>query len=244
MAIKTILVAGLSFLYYRQSMTPRTAILIENHRLWMKAIVIALNSESPLRRAEIRRLVEAWQASGRNVEKMLRAVPELKTYLWPATGWPPWHVWPFIDGSGLGVTVMPEGSNVPGTRDERIRDEARLMFLQLLLNPERDRLSERPCARCDNYFQKKYEHKRVYCSRKCGKDGTAAFATTQRLQKQRGQKLRVAVELASKWTTARTKDDWKQWVSKQPAGVKEEITPKFLTRAVNHYGIKEPKKEK
>jgi len=32
------------------------------------------------------------------------------------------------------------------------------------------------------------------------------------------EKLRVAAELAEKWTTNRTKDDWKEWVSKQPAG--------------------------
>ncbi len=52
----------------------------------------------------------------------------------------------------------------------------------------------------------------------------------------------MAAELAEKWTTNRTKDGWKEWVSKQPAGVKAEITPKFLTRAVNDYGLVEPMK--
>jgi hypothetical protein len=242
MLVKTILVAYMLRLYYKKSMKRKTPTLIEDSPAWMEAILIALNGELPLRRAEMRRLVKAWQDSERNVRKMLRIVPELKPYLFAETGWPPCRALLFPEGSGLRIILMPEGPNVSMSREELIEDEARLMFLQLLLNPLRDKLSERPCARCGNYYLKKTARQEVYSQRKCAKNGTAAFATKKRLQEQHSQKLRVAAELASKWTTARTKDGWKQWVSKQPAGVKEEISSKFLTRAVNHYGLVEPKK--
>jgi hypothetical protein len=58
----------------------------------------------------------------------------------------------------------------------------------------------------------------------------------------REAKLRVAAELAEMWSTARTRDEWKQWVSVRPAAVEAEITPKFLTRAVNYYGLVAPTK--
>ncbi len=41
-----------------------------------------------------------------------------------------------------------------------------------------------------------------------------------------------------KWATTRPKDDWKGFVSKREA----DITPKFLTRAVNKGELKAPTK--
>jgi hypothetical protein len=209
----------------------------------MEAILVALNDSHLVRHSEIRRLVTAWQDSNRNVERMLRSVPELKRYLYNEDGLPSWRAWPIAVGSGLRVSLLPGGPTGGFTTgDDLIRDEARLMFLQLLINPLREKLSEHPCARCGKYFLRETNRDRVYCSRKCGKDGTAAFATKKRLKDEHDKKVSVAKELAQKWATARTKDDWKQWVSKQPAGVREGITPKFLTRAVNHSGFVPPTK--
>jgi hypothetical protein len=137
---------------------------------------------------------------------------------------------------------MPVPSWLRRERDFGIKHEVRLVFIDLLINPLRDKLSENPCARCDNYYLKKTARQKVYCSRKCGKDGTAAFATKKRWEKQHANKLRVAAEEAQKWITAVTKLDWKQWVSRQKAGRNAEITPKFLTRAINKGEITPPTK--
>jgi hypothetical protein len=196
-------------------------------------------------REPLRQLVRAWEDSGRNVQKMSHA--GLKEYLWGAAHFPPPHVGLIPYGSGLQLEVRLDVASPRRDIDcvslpARIADMAYAIFVDLLIHPWRDKLCEKPCARCDEYYIKKTARQKVYCSRKCAKDGTAAFATKKRLQEQRASKLQVAAEEAQRWTTATTKLDWKHWVSRQRAGRKAEITPKFLTRAVNKGEIKPPTK--
>ena len=105
------------------------------------------------------------------------------------------------------------------------------------LNPEWDKLAG-PCARCGNYYMKKRASQKVYCSRRCGNAATAVVRTRERLDKEHVDKLRRTQAAMQKWSTARTKDDWKVFVSKREPG----ITPKFLTRAVNKGELKPPTK--
>ena len=202
---------------------------------WMQSFLIALNDKHPLRRSETRRLTKRWQDTGRDVAKMLRVNPELKPYFFDSLGRPICRAMLIPSGSGLRAIVIADGPNNILGREELMKDEARLMFVHfLLIDPTlREKLSEQPCPRCDDYFCKNTSRQTVYCSQKCGKVGTAAFATKERLKSEHSEKLRVAAEQAQRWTTTRTKYDWKLWVSKQPAGRKFGITPKFLTRAIN-----------
>lgn len=218
---------------------------------WLKAVIIALNDQHPLRRSEMRRLTKGWQDAGRDAAKMLRMHPELKPYLFDSLGRPSCRAVLIPKRSGLRAIPIIDGpSNVTG-RDELIKDEVRLMFMHfLLIDPTlREKLSQEPCPRCGDYFPMNTSRQTVYCSRKCGKVGTAAFATRERLKSEHAEKLRVAAEQAQLWDKTRTqsrgrlpRDDWKHWVSKQPAGRKFGVTPKFLTRAVNKGELAAPQR--
>ena len=216
-------------------------------------IVYWLNKDDPgiLNRAELRRLVEAWNSSGRNLVTMER-LPELIPYLNPYHGLNALEGWVDFDddGSGLRMFVFSRSPLIAAVRDglpwpsgeQWAIDEARRTFIDLLLNPERQKLSEKPCARCGRYYVKKTARQKVYCSRKCGKDGTAAFATKQRLKAEHQRKLHVAAEAAKEWTSAHTKEDWRHWVSRRAEGRLAGLTPRFLTRAVNKGELTKPTK--
>jgi hypothetical protein len=207
----------------------------------MEAILLALNSDVPMRRLEMRRLVEAWEDAGRNVETMLNASTELSKELRPyifGNGAPSWRAMPILAGSGLTAMPLPEAPQKAMTKDEFLKDEPRLMFLHLLLNPLRDELCNRPCARCGKYFIKRRSNQKSYCGRKCGTRASAKSSTRKRLDTERERKLFAACRLISQWDALSRypKLSWKQWVQKR----NPEITAKWLTRAVNHYGLKEP----
>ena len=212
----------------------------------MEGILIALNSESPLRRDEMRRLVKAWEDSGRNVQKLLDSGKEpgnaLQSYLWDKSGKPALLAVPFPMGSGLQVTIdATHGGPIPMTRGELIKDEARLMFVSFLLNPLRDKLSIRPCARCDKYFIKKRSNQNVYCGRRCGSITSADKANRAKLKKERGDKKDRAKKLIEKWDALKRRPDmsWKQWIHNADMT----ITPKWLTIAVKNYRLQSPMKE-
>jgi hypothetical protein len=63
-------------------------------------------------------------------------------------------------GSGLRMVLVP---HVPG---DGTRDVVSHYFIQLLLNPERERLGA-PCPNCGNWYIKKTLRKSVFCSRPC-----------------------------------------------------------------------------
>src|SRR6516162_1788356 len=116
---------------------------------------------------------------------------------------------------------------------------AAMLFQVWTLNPEWNKLAG-PCARCGNYYIKKRASQKVYCSRRCGNITTAVARTRERLATAHAGKLRRAQIAMQKWTTARTKHNWKVFVSKRQS----DITPKFLTRAVNKGELVPPKQEK
>lgn len=195
----------------------------------------------------MRRLVAAWDDAGRDVGKAVQAVPELRPYLYGKSSLPLWGATFVTNGSGLRVRLVPDDSRMPPrvTRNDTRTRIACVRFVQFLLSESRERLAG-PCKRkhCDKYFLLKRKQRTAYCSRTCCRLDSAANHTSKRRKAEHEKKLGVAAELAGKWITARTKDDWKQWVSKQPAGVREEITPKFLTRAVNNGDLVPPTKRR
>jgi hypothetical protein len=177
---------------------------------------------------------------------MLESHPELIPFIGGDSGFFfPLQTVALFDGSGLRIQIVGNGPSrkniAPGSGDCG-KYCARMFFIELLLNPERDRLSEHPCPRCYCYFIKKTLRQKVYCSRKCGLRHTAALSTKKRLEMQREDKVRIAAELANSWAAARTNQDWKSWICKTAAGRNQALTPKFLTRAVNKGELTEPTK--
>ena len=194
---------------------------------------------SPYAEALIR-LMERLKECGGNLQKMMNDDPELAKVVTSAcvTRWMPSTnrraflvLQPSVEIQAL--SPMPEPQEVK----ERAELLAALLFHVGTLNPEWDKLTG-PCARCDNYYIKKRASQKVYCSRRCGNATTAVARTRERLAREHADKLRRSQAAMQKWTTARTKDDWKVFVSKRQS----DITPKFLTRAVNKGELRPPPK--
>jgi hypothetical protein len=192
-------------------------------------VIDALNSD---KHSELRRIVTAWQTSGPSLIEMNRADRASGGDLWMELQLlaqrtqlaPSW-----TGGTHLIVFPYPEAKD--------LKKLARMLFITLITNPLWDKLAG-PCARCGKYYIKKTARQKAYCSRACGTHLTAKEATRRRREDYHRDKLHRAAETAAKWTTARTRLDWKHWVSQRHS----DITPKFLTRAVNKSEITEPKK--
>jgi hypothetical protein len=141
----------------------------------------------------------------------------------------------------LGSTTNP----LDESWKELEKDRARALFLALLLDRDREWLSNRPCDRCDRYYIKNRLGQKKYCSKECARDAknnTAKTLTVKQRKRRHKKQLLVVARLARKWSTSRTKRDWKHWVSEYAEARRAGITPKFLTRAVNKGEVAEPKK--
>jgi len=179
----------------------------------------------------LREIVEVWKASGPNLTRLSRDRFRFRTNVdryWKAR---PLEVsWGASGGVGIVHTFSDRHEQTP-------YEEALRFFSLLIFNCEWYKLGG-PCARCGNYYIKKRASQKVYCSRRCGNAATAVIRTRERLATEHKDKLRRAAEAAQKWSRARTRLDWRQWVShKEP-----DISVKFLTRAVNNGELKSPTK--
>lgn len=179
--------------------------------------------------AILRKIVAAWQGTGPNLRKFARDWPtvwqDLQTY---------WKVTPmelsFGRSGGGAVIFHPITVQFGRTPYE----EALRFFLLLIANPKWDKLAG-PCARCANYYIRPSARNKVYCSRSCGTTATALAATKKRRSEERSQKLRRVEELCKEWLSSRSNRGWEEWVCRRG-----EITPRFLTRAVNRGDLKAP----
>lgn len=196
--------------------------------------------------ADLKRLVEQWQASGPNLELFVSgskaaephsndpfpidtwsAINEICHSQWIPTASGNARLWFAFDPKRV------KALSCQGEVGER-KAKAVALFALLTLNPEWDKLAG-PCARCRSYYIKKRASQKVYCSRKCGNAATAIVRTKERSGNEHKDKLNRAKAAIREWTTARTKDEWKVFVSNR-----EGLTPKFLTRAVNKGELKAP----
>jgi hypothetical protein len=182
--------------------------------------------------SELRELVDAWLASGPNLDKFRQNHPKMwagVSRYWQIT--PTQLVSADSTGGGAAIALGSEPGRNP-------YEEALRFFVWLITNPECDRLAG-PCARCGAYYIRiRRSAQNKYCSRSCGTRATAFAATRKRRDEEHADKLLRAAEGAREWTTARTKKEWKPWVSGRHPG----ITVKFLTRAVNNGELKSPTK--
>jgi hypothetical protein len=210
----------------------------------MAQILVVLNHKNPTGRGitwptgELRRLVAAWDDTGRDAGKTLQALPELNPYLHDKSGRPAWSLAFGVVGSGLQFIPEPDVHDEP-TRTAPETHEARLSFVRLLFNELRDSLAG-PCKwkHCGKYWIRELTksgtyRKSTYCCRRCCQYSAASICTKRRLQREHADKLEYVTAVAQRWAEerrkGRTRQDWKQWVNETA----HDITPKFLTRAVN-----------
>jgi hypothetical protein len=213
-------------------------LLNEPSREDLEHICRVLNGEKqPELQLALSRLVKSWQASGPNLKKMMhsdfgqwRDVQES----WKAT-WLPTRT-----GRAQLVLLpdLPAGHMKKG-RDGAYRPTleggALVLFYSLTLNPEWKRLGG-PCEHCTRYYVMNTVRQTKYCSRRCSSFATATASTRKRLDEEHADKLRRARAAAQMWPKIRTRLNWKQWVSRK----EPDITPKWLTRAVNKGELRSP----
>lgn len=210
-----------------------------DYRASMEVVVAGLNGKVLALRSELRRLVAAWDASGRDVKKMLDSLPELAPYL-------DHHSRYFFSGKHWSAKAFPAGSGIkfilypPGDRKSKWISAARYHFFVLLKNPMREKLAG-PCAwhRCGNYFLLRQSSSR-FCSRRCSQIASSLKWLQKRNKKQHAEKLQRAQKAIQVWRKKYAgKYDapiWKRFVSDR----EPDITPKFLTRAVTNKELEDP----
>jgi hypothetical protein len=177
----------------------------------------------------LRKLVHEWWSSGPNLQKFSLASPSVRAdadSFWSRT--PLELYWGDSANADVLHTLHDEPASTP-------YDEAIRFFLLLILNPYANKLAG-PCARCGNYYLKKRVSQKVYCSRRCGTASTATARTRENRRREHADRLRRSRAAIQNWSRTRSKMNWKQWVSKQV----RDITPNFLTRAVNKGELKAP----
>jgi hypothetical protein len=177
----------------------------------------------------LRRLVEQWDQSDRNLETFARRDPttwaDLASYFKERPMELSW-------GPGGHAAVWHP---ITDRQAETPYREALRFFLLLITNLDCERLAG-PCARCGHYYIRASRRNKLYCSRSCGTGATAVAATRKRRDAERADKLRRADEASHEYEKSRTKVNWKDWVSSK----ERDITPRFLTRAVNQGELREP----
>jgi hypothetical protein len=225
-----------------QSKQYDTLVLNEPSTEDLEHICRVLNGEKqPELQLALSRLIKSWQASGPNLKKMMHADSEQwrdvqeswkATWLPTRTGRAHLHLFP-----DLPAGHMKKGED--GAYRPTPQGGALLLFYSLTINPEWDRLGG-PCERCTRYYVMNTVRHKKYCSRRCSSFATATASTRKRLDWEHADKLRRARAAAQMSLKARTRLNWKQWVSRK----EPDITPKWLTRAVNKGELRSPQSEK
>ena len=184
---------------------------------------------------ELRGIVKQWQDSGPNLWKLFGGNPEL--WAETQTAFRPSLV---PTRSGHANLRLLDNAGAPGVMEELgrhgVRFYAVVLFNALTLNPQWKKLAG-PCARCGDYYIKKRELQKVYCSRQCGNAATAIARTRERIKGERDDKLSRAKVAIREWRSAKTQENWKHWVA-----IHSGVDQRFLTRAVNKGDLVPPTK--
>jgi hypothetical protein len=227
-------------------------------RLALEGIVRALNegfnAEHRLAaeaHANLIRLIQAWQAARDarhpfEVGDLRGSVPRLFKMKLPP-GCPPLHEIENRCRVRIGVGVGSAGANFgivyQGEKGKpwSAWDAALQQFVELIKNPECDKFAG-PCARktCGKYYIKKRASQKVYCSRTCGNETTAAARTKMKWDAQHAKKLKLAKRAMREWFRSKTSEPFQGWAEKHYPG----LTKKFLTRAINKKDLPRPIKER
>jgi hypothetical protein len=205
------------------------AVLVgEPSRRDLEQICNALNSKTKKESVELRRLVAAWFASGPNLRKMLHS----DFVLWGAVQ-NAWASRYLPTGKGRAyIALFPEPDS---GENESAKDEAHKLFAALTLNSQCNLLAG-PCARCGAYYIKKTRRQKVYCSQRCGSAATALPAVRKKRAAERARKVTLVRAALSRWKSAPSGQNWKEWVSKRTG-----LTVKWLSQAANRGDFSPPR---
>jgi hypothetical protein len=227
--------------------------LADQGKAALNEICDSLNSKTRRElRFRLRAWVQAWQASGPNLERMTKDFAERDRFALTVALRTHWHQ---TSGAGAELLLLPDYPTMAEfLGEERVwlngppgesnswepTPEARAMMLfhLLTINPLCEKLAG-PCPRCDRYYVKKRASQKVYCSRRCGNAATAVERTRERIAGERGEKLARARAAIKKWKATATQQDWKVWVASKTG-----IDQRFLTRAITKGDLVPPKQEK
>lgn len=217
--------------------------------LQMQEVVAALNRPSVRKRQrksdafEIRRLpysdkenmlrslITRWMASGPNLRKMLDDDPNLKHLVSPGET-------QFYPGQeGRGYLYWHPSPPKEGLKNWEI--EALEAFTMLITNPFWAKLCG-PCPQCQDYFLRKTDRKRVYCSQRCSSRNTAISATAEKRLQTSKEKILKAQHEIDEWKKANPRSNWKVWVAARTSRSRIPLTVHWLSRAVNSELISPP----
>ena len=111
-------------------------------------------------------------------------------------------------------------------------------FLELLMNPERERLGQ--CDRCRKFYASTGRYRRKkFCSRRCARNETASRYIARKRRELRDGRLALAKRLLSGYT--RRCGPWKPWLVLKTKVTKNPLTLTFLSRAVGKGDLASPK---
>ncbi len=174
----------------------------------------------------LRRLVEAWQASGPNLQKLFTRYPELER----RTKYGETIFLATKSGHGhLEWAPNPVGANRSSAQRGVLED-----FMMLIANPRWELLGG-PCAGCRDYFLKHTKRQTVYCSRTCSSAVTAVPAMKRKRQEEQARKIQLAQEYIGEWYKTKRRLGWKEWVSNETG-----FTIRWITRAANRGALRPP----
>ena len=179
----------------------------------------------------LRSLISRWMASGPNLRKMLDDEPKLKRLVSPGET----QFYPGQQGRGY-LYWKPSPPKV-GLENWEI--EAIKAFTMLITNPFWAKLCG-PCPQCEDYFLRKTDRKRVYCSQRCSSRHTAISATAEKRLQTSKEKILKAQHEIDEWKKAKPRSNWKVWVAARTSRSRIPLTVHWLSRAVNSELISPP----
>jgi uncharacterized Zn finger protein (UPF0148 family) len=161
-------------------------------------------------------MIGLWLQSGKDLNELFRMdrvlAAELHTF----------RVQLVPDRNGaprLSILTAPQGDG-----QQTIHNLSLSLFIDFLLNPERDLLGG-PCKECGLYFVKKTRRRNTYCSARCGTRHTSRESNQRSYSKERNAKLLLIEKRIDAWLKTDRRLDWKSFVCR-----KGDISKKFLTQ--------------
>jgi hypothetical protein len=174
----------------------------------------------------LRTLIERWNESGPNLERLFARYPKLK------------HV---CSNGRTELLATPTGRawldwkpDPQSLNPKSWKYAAVCQFVQFITNPACERLGG-PCARCRKYFVKRRASQNKYCSRKCASSATAVSSTEARRKVDHANKIAQVEAQIAAFIQSGSSGDWKRWIARRGA-----ISVSWLTRAVNRGWITAP----
>jgi hypothetical protein len=183
------------------------------------------------RQIKLRSLISRWMASGPNLRKLLEADPKLMRLVSSGTT----QFYPGTEGRGY-LDWQPSPPK-EGLENDEI--EAAEAFARLITNPLWATLCG-PCPQCEDYFLRKTDRKRVYCSQRCSSRHTAISATAEKRLQTSKEKILKAQHEIREWKKAKPKANWKVWIAARASRSRISLTVHWLSRAVNSGAISPP----